>query len=577
MSNQGHSRALVNAFHHVDTNARSTANKMIIIERIDGKKSMTEIDNPDFHFRVSKKEKVSEHAKMNPVFVPEEETDRVDCKQMLLFGHMMQLIRDRDTDVKRKARYEKIFRDNVQKGNLWALRKLHSHPIFHGTDIEYTDYYILKYLNENNINAQFKLTKSYFDIESDTIEHIGFPDEAIAPCPTNAISYCNDETGKTYGLFLRNAVRENPLIPEFEKKLPEFIEYMNNKYKIKNLIIEFFDTELELTKYFFNIVNEVDRPDAINAWNLSYDFRTLQGRIKKLTNDDPAIIMCPKDFQHIKSSFYYKDKHAKDIFDKKDYAQVNGYTMWLDQMLSFARLRATGSREESYALDYILTKYLGVGKVALNAGEIKYLPYTDYWKFCEYSIMDTYRLSSLEAKLKDLDLLYAISLLTKTRMSKAMTKTTALRNLAAHFFEQQGVILSNNRNQNQLLSAEDLGQKFKGAFVGNPNLMLPTGITIDGRRSTRVYDLVFDLDLASLYPNIILSHNIDAEPLFFRITINRNGQTEKIETGKNKDKEVLINFAPDLMNSLISGDKIKYSEDWCGGASFEEYIDCLDY
>ena len=219
MSNEGKCRGLVNAFHYVNTTARNNANKMIIIERIDGKKSMTEIDNPDFHFRVSKPEVVKKHASETPVFVTEGETDTVSCKYALVYGYMIKLIRERDTDPKRAARYEKIFRDNVNKGNLWALRRLHSHPIFHGTDIDYTDYYILKYLNENKdvLDTHFKLSKAYFDIESDTIEHIGFPEEAHAPCPTNAISYHNDETGKTFGLFLRNAVRENPLIPEFEK------------------------------------------------------------------------------------------------------------------------------------------------------------------------------------------------------------------------------------------------------------------------------------------------------------------------------------------------------------------------
>ena len=39
---------------------------------------------------------------------------------------------------------------------------------------------------------------------------------------------------------------------------------------------------------------------------------------------------------------------------------------------------------------------------------------------------------------------------------------------------------------------------------------------------------------------------------------------------------VNINFAPELMNAIVSGDKIKIHQDWCGGLGMEDYLGCLN-
>lgn len=110
--------------------------------------------------------------------------------------------------------------------------------------------------------------------------------------------------------------------------------------------------------------------------------------------------------------------------------------------------------------------------------------------------------------------------------------------------------------------------------------MLPVGIMIDGRKSTKIFDLVFDLDLKALYPSIILSHNIDGEPLYFRITINRSNAEgevimEKVEAGKNKGAFVPVNFAPDYVHTLVSKDTVAIGSQWCGLPKVSDYLDII--
>ena len=166
-------------------------------------------------------------------------------------------------------------------------------------------------------------------------------------------------------------------------------------------------------------------------------------------------------------------------------------------MLNYARLRKS-DRKDSWSLD-------ATAKNEINANKIDLAPYniTDvYYKnpelFIQYSAIDTFNLSRIEDKTGDLDILYALHQITRTRFDKVLTKTTSLRNMAAVFFRRQGQILSNNKNMNKLVREDKIKIKFRGAFVACPNMMSPVGLKINGRRLRNIFKLVFDLDLSSL-------------------------------------------------------------------------------
>ena len=123
-------------------------------------------------------------------------------------------------------------------------------------------------------------------------------------------------------------------------------------------------------------------------------------------------------------------------------------------------------------------------------------------------MVDTFRLSQIEDKEEDVDMLYALSIITMTRINKVLTKTTSLRNLAAKFFFDQGFIIGNNPNINRIELNKKISAKFRGAFVADPNLMQACGMMVNGRRLATIFKLVFDLDLASLKNNNSVAYKV---------------------------------------------------------------------
>ena len=52
----------------------------------------------------------------------------------------------------------------------------------------------------------------------------------------------------------------------------------------------------------------------------------------------------------------------------------------------------------------------------------------------------------LEEKNHDIEMLYAVSQITETRVNQCLKKTVCLRNLASKFYKNQGYTISNNRS-----------------------------------------------------------------------------------------------------------------------------------
>jgi hypothetical protein len=138
-------------------------------------------------------------------------------------------------------------------------------------------------------------------------------------------------------------------------------------------------------------------------------------------------------------------------------------------------------------------------------------------------------------------------MITRTRFHKILKKTTCLRNLAEDFYREQGLALSNNRNKNKERTDS---AKFRGAFVASPRLMAPTGVTIGGKPSDRIFDNVVDFDATSLYPSIITSTNIDATGQVGRIVIPN-------EDGTDGESSL-------LMETWACGDILEVGKEWLG-------------
>ena len=424
------------------------------------------IPDPDFHFYVSK-----EPLDVYRTFVEEELVDRVDCKYSELSSEI----------AKHSNRMGEYRAAMAGKNPYKELRKLHFCKDVHSSDMNIVDYTMYEhYLKHKDNLAEFKLHKTYFDIEVDGYNYDdGFPHPDIAPCPINFISYVDGDK-KTLRLYI--------LLNEENKSMQEFIArnkgdctnlwtHTNNDYirnELENIYVDeknpknnlegisvyWFKSELSLIKKFYEHVH-ANKADYLSAWNAYFDFKTIYTRLKEHFGLDPEDIMCPEAFK-VKNITLREDKFQADLADKADTLDISGWQHNVDAQYLFAGLRKGEGKRESLKLGDVLLEELGEAKGEYE-GTISEAAYVNFELFMRYSGFDSYRLMQLENKNGDIDTLHMMAnKLSHTRHAKVMRKTISIRNLAAKQFATKGLILSNN--QNSFIEHEDFG-KFKGALA----------------------------------------------------------------------------------------------------------------
>ncbi|QXN67908.1 hypothetical protein FPHOBKDP_00158 [Listeria phage LPJP1] len=177
---------------------------------------------------------------------------------------------------------------------------------------------------------------------------------------------------------------------------------------------------------------------------------------------------------------------------------------------------------DSYKLNDIGEKEVGMQKDEFEEGDgdITNVYIKNYYKFILYNIQDTVLLMMIEKATKFLDLIYQISSLTHTRITKALKKTICLRNLTEIFYNNGGFVISNNHSS----LYPKIDGKIKGAFVADSSKVHPIGIDIMGKKSNMIFDNVTDIDLTALYPHIIMALNISPESLIGNITFKQGNK-----------------------------------------------------
>jgi hypothetical protein len=528
---------------------------LYIVEKIDGEKRMRFIADPTITFRVTKQNKVDQYLDPPPLFVPIEDTFPVTCKYWEYMREIAKYLGEMD-----------FYEACLQEKHFGKLKQLHLDPILHGSDVDISDHTISRYLSKykSEVDLTASLTKGFWDIEVDSSNIPGFPIAEEAPSPINLIGYYDQQENILYQFVLRNP--KNTLIGIFEDtQIEKYTKTIQKKFKNEcpnlEIEIEFFDKELDLIKAFFKLLNERCKPDILHAWNLSFDGQTVINRIKIL-GGIPALIMCPKEVDY-KQVYYYTDTRAKDISEKKDQLQITSDVIFLDQMIQYAVIRKSMQKKDSYMLDAVLTEELSMSKDEV-VDDMKKFPYSNFLKFMEYNAMDVIGCYLIEKKIGDTDLIYQLSLMTETRMNKAMTKTICLRNMADRFFRDQGYVLSNNRNQDygsdewkskEDEDKDDAKKKFRGAFVANPKLLAHTGIPVLGIKSNKIFEKTCDLDLASLYPSIIQGFNIDSFTQIGKAFLVE--QFEDVYVYNNKSQLKLENKLNDEIPKIIDSIQAK--------------------
>lgn len=548
-------RMLINAMY---LNKKETDGKndvmLLITKDKDGNKYCDTYVNPLFSYYKTKEEYWDEEEKAVD-YISKDKVEEIFTPYKYLYKNISNCCDD--------ARMKNMFQNALNSNSIsWNLKQIHLDYRLHSSDKDIEDYYIDKFLEVNPYEENsFEITKSFYDIEVDSTNIIGFPNQEEAKCPINIVSLFDYNNMKIYVLALDY---DNEMYKEFMKKsnIKKHIEKLKNKIKeqFPDLIKKFnkeieievttYKEEIELIGEFFYIVNEVVRPDYLAAWNTGFDLTTFFYRIINL-GYEPESIMCPEDFEY-KKAYIRLDKKNQDPDSKSDTYFITCFTNHIDLLNLFANITKPQGKKDSYTLDAIAYEISGVHKDELE-GNIKTAHLDNYENFFDYNIQDTCALTSIEHFTNHIDLLHLIALMTRTRPSSALKKTICLRNFAEIFYRNEGMVISNNHS---CLKPKSF---CRGAFVGDPNNIGYFGKELNGVLSNRIFEYVIDFDLSSLYPSIIRAYNISPNTELAKVKFNL---TDDYENDRFIDR-------------YMTRDSINFSIDYYNLPSFDELVEAL--
>jgi DNA polymerase elongation subunit (family B) len=265
----------------------------------------------------------------------------------------------------------------------------------------------------------------------------------------------------------------------------DYFVYVVNKGEkidktIKGAKVISFDTEEEMVMAFLNKWREVN-PTIVTGWNIDYfDVTYLYNRIKVLFGENVANGLSPI---------------GKVSWNKYRSRYIIAGISCLDYLALYKNF--TYQEFPNYRLDTIANIVLGRGKIEYE-GNLDQLFRDDLEKFIEYNLVDVELVVDMDKKLQFIQLAQAICHAGHVFYEDFLFSSKWLEGAILTFLRRSGRVAPNKpRRKEKNADGSDGEGKFTGAYVKEPKPGL--------------YKWVYDLDLTSLYPSIIMTINISPE------------------------------------------------------------------
>ncbi len=331
-----------------------------------------------------------------------------------------------------------------------------------------------------------------FDIEVEMIT--GLPNTKEAQNEITAIA-THDSATKLFDVFVLDK----------ETKIKNNAKSFNKDGR--EVSVHVFDNEKNLLLAFLNYYEEIN-PTIITGWNIDFfDIPYLYNRISNVCGEGHSKRLSP-----IGQAFYspYREKWAIGGVSILDY--INLYKTY------------TYTLESSYTLNHIATKELGRGKVEYE-GNLDDLFENDLEKFIEYNIVDVDLVVALDNKLQFIELCRAVCHAGFVPYEDYIFSSKWLEGACLAYLKKKGLVATNkpkDRKERMQALRDNDEEKFIGAYVKEP---------IVGK-----YDWIYDLDLTSLYPSIIMTLNISPETKIGKI---QNWDAEQWIKGEDRTYKII--------------------------------------
>lgn len=392
-------------------------------------------------------------------------------------------------------------------------------PELFESDVPETTRLLVDMYGESDIPSKGIVTMA-FDIEVEMIT--GVPDPTLGNNEVTSIAYHDSATNKYTILVLDKKKKLETKTNENTSVIPCYDE--------KTLLLKFLDAIQEI------------QPHIMTGWNCdAFDIPYLFNRIKKVLGKSNAHRLSP-----IGEVFYspYRNRYT-----------IAGISV-LDYMIVYKKF--SYKELPSYALNAVSMTELNRGKIEYE-GNLDDLMENDIETFIKYNITDVELILELDKKLQYIDLVRGIAHVGHVPYEDFVYSSKYLEGALLTYLKNIGGVVAPNKPADRREKMEELkesGQQgFIGAFVKDP---------VPGR-----YEWMYDLDLTSLYPSIIMTLNISPETKIAKIDdwsaeeFLRGDKSEYIVGGETISKEKLKAFL-EKYKYTVSSNGVMYNSEYIG-------------
>ena len=374
-------------------------------------------------------------------------------------GHTMLPFKKYAYEKNRSGTLRSLYGDKLKKIKYW--KKEDTSKLFESDINPEMRTLVDLYHNSDEPSVNHKVL--YFDIETEVLE--GFPDWHNPINRILSFTVYDQEDDKYYVGVLD----------------------LNNKLTLKskdNIDIEVFSTEDELLKHFILLVKQIN-PTIFSGWNIdNFDVPYLYSRMCVVLGTELANELSP-----ISTVIFNR---GQNVFKIAGISCLDYYRLYMKF--------STGDRP-SYKLDDIGSLEVGVKKVAYEE-TLNDLYANDIDKFIEYNINDVRILKLLDDKLNYMDVARALAHKGHVPYESIYSTSHLLDGAILTYLKRKGVIAPSKANT-EYVAHMDRDERITGAFVKSPQVGM--------------HQWVFDIDAASMYPNIMMSLNISPETKVGRV------------------------------------------------------------
>lgn len=344
--------------------------------------------------------------------------------------------------------YRSLYGDKLKKVNYWERDDIEDGLIFESDVPIETRILVDNYMDSDESSIGHR--EMIFDIEVEVTD--GFPDVSKADNKITAIALYDRIPDSYTALILGNV----------------------KNYIKDNVTVESFESEEELLQRFYQKYLEIS-PTIITGWNSDYfDIPYLYNRTEKVLGTEFANCLSP-----IGEVFWSENKGRYKIAGVSSMDYLRLYKLY------------NYTEKSSYRLGVIGEDEVGIGKIEFD-GTLQNLYETDINKYIEYNLNDVIIVKELDDKLQFIELARGIAHKGHIPYEEVYHSSRYLEGAILTHLKKIDIV-SPNKPSNEM--NDDI--RFVGAWVKDP---------VQGR-----HEWVYDLDLTSMYPSIIMTLNISPE------------------------------------------------------------------